>query len=124
VIAHEVGHHVQNLLGISARCRRRGARRRARGQCLSVRLELQADAWPACGPRTPTRPGILEAGDRGGGPAAATAIGDDTLQKQAQGYAVPDSFTHGSAEQRMRWFKRGMESGQLAACNTFQAGSL
>jgi predicted metalloprotease len=63
-------------------------------------------------------------GRRGGGPAAATAIGDDTLQKQAQGYAVPDSFTHGSAEQRMRWFKRGMESGQLAACNTFQAGSL
>ena len=68
--------------------------------------------------------GILEAGDLEEALQAATAIGDDTLQKQAQGYAVPDSFTHGSADQRTRWFRRGMESGQLAACNTFQAKGL
>ena len=126
VIAHEVGHHVQNLLGISGKvqaARERASEREA--NALSVRLELQADClaggWAK---NADAARGILEAGDLEEALQAATAIGDDTLQKQAQGYAVPDSFTHGSAEQRMRWFKRGMESGQLAVCNTFQARNL
>lgn len=126
VIAHEVGHHVQNLLGISGKvqaARERASEREA--NALSVRLELQADCLAGVWAKNADAArGILEAGDVEEALQAATAIGDDTLQKQAQGYAVPDSFTHGSAEQRMRWFKRGMESGQLAACNTFQARSL
>ena len=126
VIAHEVGHHVQNLLGISGKvqaARERASEREA--NALSVRLELQADCLAGVWAKNADAArGILEAGDLEEALQAATAIGDDTLQKQAQGYAVPDSFTHGSAEQRMRWFKRGMASGQLAACNTFQAGSL
>ena len=126
VIAHEVGHHVQNLLGISGKvqaARERASEREA--NALSVRLELQADCLAGVWAKNADAArGILEAGDVEEALQAATAIGDDTLQKQAQGYAVPDSFTHGSAEQRMRWFKRGMEAGQLAACNTFQARSL
>lgn len=126
VIAHEVGHHVQNLLGISGKvqaARERASEREA--NALSVRLELQADCLAGVWAKNADAArGILEAGDVEEALQAATAIGDDTLQKQAQGYAVPDSFTHGSAEQRMRWFKRGMASGQLASCNTFQAGSL
>ncbi|HQX08605.1 MAG TPA: neutral zinc metallopeptidase [Zoogloea sp.] len=126
VIAHEVGHHVQNLLGISGKvqaARERASEREA--NALSVRLELQADCLAGVWAKNADAArGILEAGDLEEALQAATAIGDDTLQKQAQGYAVPDSFTHGSAEQRMRWFKRGMESGQLAVCNTFQARNL
>ncbi|MDD2988775.1 MAG: zinc metallopeptidase [Zoogloea sp.] len=126
VIAHEVGHHVQNLLGISGKvqaARERASEREA--NALSVRLELQADCLAGVWAKNADAArGILEAGDVEEALQAATAIGDDTLQKQAQGYAVPDSFTHGSAEQRMRWFKRGIESGQLAACNTFQARNL
>lgn len=126
VIAHEVGHHVQNLLGISGKvqaARERASEREA--NALSVRLELQADCLAGVWAKNADAArGILEAGDVEEALQAATAIGDDTLKKQAQGYAVPDSFTHGSAEQRMRWFKRGMEAGQLAACNTFQARSL
>ena len=126
VIAHEVGHHVQNLLGISSKvqaARERASEREA--NALSVRLELQADCLAGVWAKNADAArGILEAGDVEEALQAATAIGDDTLQKQAQGYAVPDSFTHGSAEQRMRWLKRGMEAGQLAACNTFQARSL
>ncbi len=126
VIAHEVGHHVQNLLGISDKvqaARQRAGEREANN--LSVRLELQADCLAGVWAKNADAArGILEAGDVEEALRAATAIGDDTLQKQAQGYAVPDSFTHGSADQRMRWFRRGMESGQLAACNTFQAKGL
>ncbi len=126
VIAHEVGHHVQNLLGISAKvqaARERAGEREA--NALSVRLELQADCLAGVWAKNADQArGILEAGDVDEALRAATAIGDDTLQKQAQGYAVPDSFTHGSAEQRVRWFRRGMESGQLTACNTFQAKGL
>ena len=122
VIAHEVGHHVQNLLGISEKvqaARQRAGERQANE--LSVRLELQADCLAGVWAKNADAArGILEAGDVEEALRAASAIGDDTLQKQAQGYAVPDSFTHGSAEQRVRWFKRGMDSGQLAACNTFQ----
>ena len=126
VIAHEVGHHVQNLLGISDKvqaARQRAGEREANN--LSVRLELQADCLAGVWAKNADAArGILEAGDVEEALRAATAIGDDTLQKQAQGYAVPDSFTHGSADQRTRWFRRGMESGQLAACNTFQAKGL
>lgn len=126
VIAHEVGHHVQNLLGISAKVQ--AARERAgevEANALSVRLELQADCLAGVWAKNADAArGILEAGDVDEALRAASAIGDDALQKQAQGYVVPDSFTHGSAEQRVRWFKRGMESGQLSSCNTFQARSL
>ncbi len=126
VIAHEVGHHVQNLLGISGKVM--AARSRAsekESNALSVRLELQADCLAGVWAQNADKArAILEAGDVEEALRAATAIGDDALQKQARGFAVPDSFTHGSSEQRVRWFKRGMESGQLGACNTFQAKML
>ena len=126
VIAHEVGHHVQNLLGISEKvqaARERAGEREA--NALSVRLELQADCLAGVWAKNADAArGILEAGDVDEALRAAAAIGDDNLQKQAQGYAVPDSFTHGSADQRTRWFQRGMASGQLGACNTFQAKAL
>lgn len=126
VIAHEVGHHVQNLLGISEKVRaaqQRSSEREANQ--LSVRLELQADCLAGVWANHADRARhVLEQGDVEEALAAATAIGDDRLQKQAQGYAVPDSFTHGSSEQRVRWFKRGLESGKLNQCETFKAGSL
>lgn len=126
VLAHEVGHHVQNLLGVSDKVQQ--ARQRvseAEANALSVRLELQADClagiWANHADRTRQ---ILEQGDIEEALAAASAIGDDRLQQQSQGYVTPDSFTHGSAEQRVRWFKRGLASGQLEACDTFGAPSL
>lgn len=126
VIAHEVGHHVQNLLGISGKVQQ--ARQRvseAEGNQLSVRLELQADClagvWANHADRSRQ---ILESGDIEEGLGAASAIGDDRIQKQTQGYVVPDSFTHGSAAQRVRWFRIGLEGGDLAACDTFRAGAL
>ena len=126
VIAHEVGHHVQNLLGISEKVQ--AARQRAserEGNQLSVRLELQADCLAGVWANHADRARhVLEAGDVEEALTAATAIGDDRLQKQTQGYAVPDSFTHGSSEQRVRWFRRGLESGQLGQCDTFKAGRL
>ncbi len=127
VIAHEVGHHVQHLLGISDKVHQaqQNARSQAQANALSVRLELQADClagvWAA---KAHEARQILEAGDVEEALAAATAIGDDRLQKQSQGYVVPDAFTHGSSEQRVRWFRRGLESGDLNQCNTFQAASL
>jgi predicted metalloprotease len=126
VIAHEVGHHVQNLMGIMQKvdqARRGGSEREA--NALSVRLELQADCFAGVWARNADQArGILESGDVETALNAATAIGDDALQKQAQGYVVPDSFTHGSSAQRVRWFKRGLESGKVSACNTFQARQL
>ena len=126
VIAHEVGHHVQNLLGISDKvqqARQRASEREANQ--LSVRLELQADClagvWTHHAHRSRQ---VLEAGDVEEGLAAASAVGDDRMQKRAQGYAVPDSFTHGSAAQRTRWFRAGLETGQLRSCDTFSAASL
>lgn len=124
VIAHEVGHHVQHLLGISGKVQK--ARQRAgekEGNALSVRLELQADClagvWAHHAQRSRQ---LLEAGDLEEALTAATAIGDDTLQKNAQGYAVPDSFTHGTSQQRVQWFRTGMEAGDLNACDTFASG--
>jgi predicted metalloprotease len=126
VLAHEVGHHVQNLLGISEKVqatrRRVGA---AQGNDLSVRLELQADCFAGIWAHHADRSrSVLEAGDVEEALAAATAIGDDTLQKQAQGYAVPESFTHGAAAQRVRWFRQGLESGRVQDCDTFAAREL
>lgn len=125
VIAHEVGHHVQNLLGISDRVQRARMRVGEReANQLSVRLELQADClagvWGHHADRTR---GLLEAGDLEEALAAASAIGDDRLQRQSQGRVVPDSFTHGSAAQRLRWFRTGFEHGDLRACDTFAAAA-
>ena len=126
VVAHEVGHHVQNLLGISDQVQ--AARQRAgkaEANALSVRLELQADCLAGVwGKRTDAMKNILEPGDLEAALAAATAIGDDRLQQQAQGRIVPESFTHGSSEQRVRWFKRGFETGDINQCNTFKASRL
>lgn len=126
VLAHEVGHHVQNLLGTSEKVQRmRGRVSEAEYNDLSVRLELQADflagVWAHHAQRTKD---ILERGDLEEGLRAANAIGDDTLQKQTQGYAVPDSFTHGTSEQRVRWFRKGLETGDINQGDTFNARQL
>lgn len=126
VIAHEIGHHVQNLLGISDKVQ--SARQRvgeAEGNQLSVKLELQADCLAGVwAHHAHASRQVLETGDVEEAMAAASAIGDDRLQKQAQGYAVPDSFTHGSSDQRMRWFRRGLDQGRLSACDTFSSARL
>ena len=126
VIAHEVGHHVQNLLGITAKMdAARGRATEVQVNALSVRLELQADCFAGVWANHANQArSILEAGDVEAALAAATAIGDDTLQRQAQGTVVPDSFTHGSSAQRVRWFKRGIDSGKLTQCDTFRAREL
>ncbi len=126
VIAHEVGHHVQNLTGISGKVQH--ARERAseaQSNALSVRLELQADCFAGVWAYHANQArGIIESGDVEGALNAATAIGDDALQRQARGYVVPDSFTHGTSEQRVRWFKRGIDNGNMELCNTFKANPL
>ena len=124
VIAHEVGHHVQHLLGIDGKVRQlqSQARDKASVNALSVRMELQADCFAGIwGHHANRTRQIIEQGDLESALAAAAAIGDDRLQKQSQGYAVPESFTHGSSEQRIRWFRRGFESGDLRQCDTFAA---
>ncbi|HLO63010.1 MAG TPA: neutral zinc metallopeptidase [Azonexus sp.] len=126
VVAHEVGHHIQNLLGIADKVQRaRQQAGKAEGNALSVRMELQADCLAGVwGKRTDTMKKVLEPGDLEAALTAATAIGDDRLQQQAQGRIVPESFTHGTSEQRVRWFKRGFESGDMNQCNTFKASNL
>jgi uncharacterized protein len=121
VVAHEVGHHVQNLLGIEGQVRKARERVGQReGNRLSVRLELQADCFAGVwGKHAAKARNLLEPGDLEEALRAATAIGDDRLQRQTNGRVVPDSFTHGSSEQRMYWFRRGFESGELARCDTF-----
>jgi predicted metalloprotease len=126
VIAHEVGHHVQNLLGISAKVASQRQRLpQPEANRLSVMLELQADClagvWAHHADRARQ---VLEAGDVDEALNAATATGNDRLQQQARGFAVPDSFTHGSSAQRVRWFQTGLQQGQVAACNTFAAARL
>jgi predicted metalloprotease len=123
VIAHEVGHHVQDLLGVSAQVQARRRRvGRSEGNRLSVRLELQADCYAGIwGYHADRTRRILEQGDIEEGLNAAAAIGDDRLQRRAQGHVVPDSFTHGSSAQRVEWFRRGLESGDPNQCNTFAA---
>ena len=126
VIAHEIGHHVQNLLGISAQMRQ--AQQRAseiESNKLLVRLELQADCFAGVwGYHAKKMRNLLEEGDVEEALNAASSIGDDRLQKQSRGYVTPDSFTHGTSEQRVRWFSNGFRSGDINACKTFQAKSL
>ncbi len=122
VIAHEVGHHIQNLVGISNKVHEaRKKLSKAEANKLSVRQELQADClagvWAHHANRTRQ---LLEPGDLEEGLTAASAIGDDTLQKQSKGYVTPDSFTHGSSAQRVKWFKMGLASGDMNSCNTFK----
>jgi predicted metalloprotease len=126
VIAHEVGHHVQNLLGIAAKVREAQQRLpRAQANAYQVRMELQADCFAGLWAHHAERARqILEQGDVEEALNAASAIGDDRLQRQAQGQVVPDSFTHGTSAQRARWFRRGLESGDLKTCDTFAASSL
>lgn len=125
VIAHEIGHHVQNLLGQTEQAERMGARGADSG---SVRLELQADCyagvWVAHAPEVSGGQVQLDPKDVEDGLRAAAAVGDDTLQRQTTGRVAPDSFTHGSSEQRMRWFRLGVSSGDPAACDTFRAARL
>ena len=124
VVAHEVGHHVQNLLGISDQVTALQERARSKEQAndLSVRLELQADCF--AGVYGNFNQQYLDPGDIEEGLRAAAAIGDDMIQKQAQGYVAPESWTHGSAEMRVRWLKQGLQSGDPASCDTFKAPRL
>ena len=126
VVAHEVGHHVQALLGISDQVN--AARQRvgeSESNALQVRMELQADCFAGVWANQANRQRqILEPGDTEEALAAAAGVGDDRLQQQARGYVVPESFTHGSSEQRMRWFSRGMRSGDPALCDTFKEARL
>jgi hypothetical protein len=126
VIAHEVGHHVQNLLGTAGKVHDLQQRAgKAEANALSVRMELQADCYAGVWARNAAQSRqLLEAGDVEEGLNAASAIGDDRLQRQAQGYVVPDAFTHGSSQQRVRWFRQGLEAGTLEACDTFSARDL
>jgi uncharacterized protein len=125
VLAHEVGHHVQNLLGIASRVH--GAQQRsseARASQLSVKLELQADCFAGVWARNADQTKhILEEGDVESALRAAAAVGDDALQKRAQGYVVPESFTHGTSAERVGWFKRGLNGGTIAGCDTFSAST-
>jgi uncharacterized protein len=121
VLAHEVGHHVQTLTGISDRVRAAQERApEAQRNALQVRMELQADCYAGIWAHHAQRSrNVLEAGDVEEALGAASAVGDDMIQKRAQGYVVPESFTHGSAEQRQQWFGRGLQSGQVSTCDTF-----
>ncbi len=126
VIAHEVGHHVQTLLGISSQVHKLKQKvDKVQANQLSVRQELQADCFAGLWAHHANKARqILETGDVEEALTAASAIGDDRLQKQSRGYVTPDSFTHGSSAQRVRWFRKGLDSGKLSSCDTFKATSL
>ena len=122
VIAHEVGHHVQTLLGISGQVmQQRQKVNETAGNALSVRQELQADCFAGVWANRVARTDILEENDLEEGLNAASAIGDDRLQKQSRGYVTPESFTHGSSAQRVKWFKTGLETGDMNQCDTFSS---
>jgi predicted metalloprotease len=124
VVAHEVGHHIQTLTGVSSRVA--ALRRRSDtvdSNELSVRQELQADCYAGVWGHYADQHGLLEAGDAEAGLRAAAAIGDDRLQRQSQGRVVPESFTHGSSAQRVEWFRRGLQSGRLESCDTFSTAN-
>lgn len=125
VIAHEVGHHVQNLIGVTRQVAEKGdgASEKMRN-ALSVRQELQADCFAGVWGHSAQSRNLLEAGDLEEALRAANAIGDDRLQQEAQGHVSPDSFTHGTSAQRIHWFKVGFESGDISQCNTFKAAHL
>jgi predicted metalloprotease len=125
VIAHEVGHHIQKLLGTSDKVdAMRGRLSEREMNQLSVRLELQADFYAGVWAYYAQKKGLLEVGDVEEALKAATAIGDDRLQKESQGYVVPDSFTHGTSEQRVRWFRKGLETGDIRQGDTFNTRNL
>jgi hypothetical protein len=124
VITHEIGHHVQHLLGTDERVHNAPESAQTGATGLSVRLELQADCYAGVWAKTTEQRQLLEAGDIDEALRAASVIGDDALQRQSQGTVRPETFTHGSSEQRVRWFKRGYESGDPAACDTFEAQRL
>jgi predicted metalloprotease len=120
VLAHELGHHVQNLLGIERKVRNLQGQNPGAGNALSVRMELQADCFAGIWAKSTQQRNLLEAGDVESALGAAAAVGDDRLQRMSRGQVSPDSFTHGSSAQRMEWFQRGMSGGTIEGCNTFQ----
>ncbi len=124
VIAHEIGHHVQNLLGIEERMRAAQQRRPDEAKALSVRMELQADCFAGVWGHSAAQRDRLDEGDVEEGLGAAAAVGDDRIQEQAGVGVNPESWTHGSSEQRVRWFRRGLQSGRVADCDAFAARSL
>ena len=125
VVAHEIGHHVQNQLGTMQKLQElQGRASKSEFNRASVRIELQADCYAGIWAHYAKARGQIDPGDFEEGLKAASAIGDDRLQKQSQGYVVPESFTHGSSEQRVRWFKRGMDSGRMGDCDTFGSRTL
>jgi predicted metalloprotease len=120
VLAHELGHHVQNLLGTDRKVRMLQQQNSGAANSLSVRMELQADCFAGIWAKSTDQRHLLEAGDVESAMGAAAAVGDDRLQKMATGRVSPDSFTHGSSQQRTEWFQKGMSEGTIEACNTFQ----
>ena len=125
VLAHEVGHHVQNLIGVLPEFnKRRRSMSKAQENAMSIRVELQADCFAGIWANYASGKGYLEAGDIDEALNAATQIGDDAIQRRTQGYVVPESFNHGTSDQRKRWFGRGYQSGELEACDTFNASQL
>lgn len=120
VLAHELGHHVQNLVGIERKVRNLQGQNPGAGNALSVRMELQADCFAGIWAKSTQQRNLLEAGDVESALGAAAAVGDDRLQRMSRGQVSPDSFTHGSSAQRMEWFQRGMSGGTIEGCNTFQ----
>lgn len=124
VIAHEIGHHVQHLLGTDERVHGASEAEQTGANGLSVRLELQADCYAGVWAQSTEQRQLLEAGDIDEALKAASVIGDDALQRQSSGAVRPETFTHGSSEQRVRWFKRGYETGELGSCDTFKAQRL
>ncbi len=124
VLAHEIGHHVQNVLGIEQEVRRLQQQRPDQRNELSVRMELQADCLAGMWGRDAASKNMLEQGDLEEGLGAAAAVGDDRIQKMTSGYVSPEGFTHGSSEQRMRWFNEGFRSGDINRCDTFGAARL
>ena len=124
VIAHEIGHHIQSLLGIEAKVRQQQRANPDEANELSVRLELQADCFAGVWGHSAAARGVLEDGDLEEALGAAEAVGDDTLQQQTQGRVRPDTFTHGTSAQRVRWLRRGLDSGDPSSCDTFKAREL
>jgi hypothetical protein len=119
VLAHEIGHHVQKLLGIEAKARAAQEHNAGSAKAISVRIELQADCFAGVWAHSTDQRHLLEAGDVDQALRAASAVGDDRLQRMSTGHVNPDSFTHGSSEQRMHWFQQGFNGGTVASCNTF-----
>ncbi len=123
VLAHEIGHHVQNLLGVERQVRQVQSQNPSRQNELSVRMELQADCFAGVWAHSTAQRDLLDAGDAEEALKAASAVGDDHIQQMTRGHVSPESFTHGSSAQRMEWFQRGMQSGDPRACDTFASAS-